>query len=75
MNQALNVYQLEYAYKSAWAGITKSRSFFYRPEYIVDPALWKAIRTGNEITNEDEGAVKEEQEKEKRLKRAMQKYR
>jgi len=36
------------------AGLTKRRSFFYRPEHIEDVALWKAIRTGNSITNIDE---------------------
>jgi hypothetical protein len=34
--KSLNLYHLEYAYKSNIAGITKRRSFFYRPEFISD---------------------------------------
>ena len=40
----MNVYQLEYSYESAYAKLTRHRSFFYRPEYIADGALWKAVR-------------------------------
>ena len=36
VTQSLNLFQLEYAYKSSWAKITKRRSFFYRPEEITD---------------------------------------
>ena len=49
------MYQLEYQYESSYAGITRRRSFFYRPEFIVDGALWKAVRQGNDIsTGKDE---------------------
>lgn len=37
---AMNLFQLEYAYESKWAGITKRRSFFYRPEKIENRDLW-----------------------------------
>ena len=37
---SMNLYQLEYAYESKWAGITKRRSFFYRPEKIENRDLW-----------------------------------
>lgn len=46
---SMNLYQLEYSYKSSWANLTKRRSFFYRPEYISNFDLWKAIRNGSEI--------------------------
>jgi hypothetical protein len=45
----MNLYQLEYSYKSSWANLTKRRSFFYRPEYISNVDLWKALRNGSEI--------------------------
>ena len=35
--------------KSAWAGITKRRSFFYRPEFVENPKLWQDVRMGYEI--------------------------
>lgn len=47
----MNVYQLEYKYRSVLTGLEKRRSFFYRPEYIADNTLWRAVRTGNEIIN------------------------
>lgn len=57
----MNIYQLEYSYKSSWANLTKRRSFFYRPEFISDPELWKTIRTGTEIdameNNEEQAAI------------------
>ena len=51
-SSSLRLYQLEYKYVSSYANITKKRSFFYRPEFIVDGALWKAIRQGNDISND-----------------------
>ena len=51
----MNVYQLEYKYQSNYAKLTRQRSFFYRPEFISNPALWKAVRQGNDIrTDSDE---------------------
>ena len=41
-------------YSSSYSGLTKKRSFFYRPEYIADQVLWKAIRQGNDIKNDDD---------------------
>ena len=35
-------------------GLVRSRSFFYRPEYIEDAALWKAVRNGNEVMAEED---------------------
>jgi hypothetical protein len=38
---------LEYIKKGGnW---TKKRSFFYRPEMIANPEMWKTIRNGNEV--------------------------
>ena len=45
----MNLYQLEYAFESKWAGITKRRSYFYRPECIMNRELWQEIRVGNEV--------------------------
>ena len=58
----MRLYQLEYKYESATAGITKKRSFFYRPEYVVDGALWSTIRRGTDIKN-DEDVEKEAKRK------------
>jgi hypothetical protein len=49
MASSMNLYQLEYSYKSSWANLTKRRSFFYRPEHISNVELWKALRNGSEI--------------------------
>jgi len=50
----MRVFHLEYTYKASYSGLTRSRSFFYRPEYVADAGLWKAIRLGNDIkTDED----------------------
>ncbi len=40
LTKKLNLFQLEYTLSSAWAGITKRRSFFYRPEFVSNPRLW-----------------------------------
>lgn len=50
----MRLYQLEYKYESSYAGITKRRSFFYRPEFLRDPVLWKAIRQGNDIATDED---------------------
>ena len=52
--KAMNLYQLEYTHKSTITGKVRSRSFFYRPEYIEDAALWKAVRNGNEVMAEED---------------------
>ena len=50
----MNVYQLEYTCKSAYTKLTRRKSFFYRPEFISNGAIWKAVRTGTDIkTDED----------------------
>ncbi len=33
-SQKMNLFQLEYSYKSTFANLIKRRSFFYRPEHI-----------------------------------------
>lgn len=36
LTKSINLYQLEYSYKSTFANLTKRRSYFYRPEHIED---------------------------------------
>ena len=57
----MNVYQLEYKYNATYSKLERSSSFFYRPEYIADGALWKAVRLGNDIKTDDD--IKEERRK------------
>ena len=52
--RAMNLYQLEYKHQSTVTGKVRSRSFFYRPEFIEDAVLWKAVRNGNEVVGEEE---------------------
>ena len=73
VTQSLNLFQLEYAYKSSWAKITKRRSFFYRPEEITDNALWRSVRTGCEIDVPDVESDQVKQESD--LRKRMQKKR
>jgi len=50
----MRLYQLEYKYEATYSKLMRSSSFFYRPEFIADNALWKAVRLGNDIkTDED----------------------
>jgi len=48
-SQAMNLYFLEYAFHGRLTGLTKKRTFFYRPEFVANRDLWKEIKTGNEI--------------------------
>ena len=50
----MRLYQLEYDYEASYSKLRRSGSFFYRPEYIVDGALWKAVRQGNDINTDDD---------------------
>ena len=51
----MRVYQLEYEYDSLlFGGSTRAASFFYRPEFISDVVIWKAVRQGNDIVNDDD---------------------
>ena len=59
----MNVYQLEYSYKSSYAKLTRHKSFFYRPEYIASAPLWKAVRQGNDIISDDDVAAQAKQAK------------
>ena len=45
----MNIYQLEYRFLGKYTGLTKGRSFFYRPQHIVNPELWNEIKSGKEI--------------------------
>lgn len=67
MSHRLNIYQLEYSYKSIIASLTKRRSFFYRPEFIVDQQLWKVVRTGNEVETDDVESINKEVNERKAL--------
>ena len=62
-SQKMNVYQLEYSYKSSYAKLTRHKSFFYRPEYIASAPLWKAVRQGNDIISDDDVAAQAKQAK------------
>ena len=53
-HQSMNLYFLEYNFFGKWTGITKRRSFFYRPEFVADRELWNQIKTGNEIMTFDD---------------------
>ena len=47
LSPKLNIYQLEYMKKGGkWE---KRRSLFYRPEFVSNNELWKAVRNGNEV--------------------------
>ncbi len=45
----MNLFQLEYFYISSVARLNKRRSFFYRPECIVNEELWSTLRKGTEV--------------------------
>ena len=73
---SMNLYQLEYNFKSNVTGKTKHRSFFYRPEHIENDQLFKAVRNGNEIMVEDELEVpktKQVDTKQERLEKRVKK--
>ena len=73
---SMNLYQLEYNFKSNITGKTKHRSFFYRPEHIENDQLFKAVRNGNEIMVEDELEVpktKQVDTKQERLEKRVKK--
>ncbi len=45
--RSINIYQLERSYKCCRANLTKTKSSFYRPEFISDPELWQTISYRN----------------------------
>ena len=47
--KTMNIYQLEYNFKGALTGITKRRSYFYRPEHIENRDLWSEIKNGRAV--------------------------
>ena len=53
-------------YASKIARIDKRRSFFYRPEYIVDAELWSVLRKGEEILTKAD-TIEEMTEEEKEI--------
>ena len=48
-SQSMNIYQLEYRFLGKYTGLTKGRSFFYRPQHITNIELWNEIKRGKEI--------------------------
>lgn len=72
---SMRLFQLEYKYESSYSGITRRRSFFYRPEFIANQALWKAVRQGNDIASDEDvskdGQKKTKQELEEMRRAAM----
>jgi hypothetical protein len=52
------MYAIQYAYESKWAKLTKTRSYFYRPEEIVNREMWEEVRKGNEVLLEEDAPTK-----------------
>mmetsp|Transcript_32146 Transcript_32146/g.49160 ORF Transcript_32146/g.49160 Transcript_32146/m.49160 type:complete len:183 (-) Transcript_32146:13-561(-) len=74
----MNLYQLEYAFQGRFMKrLTKRRSYFYRPEFISDRALWDDLKRGTSIkTLEDLTEAEMHAYSTRTLKeRAMAKYR
>jgi len=45
----MNMYYLEYNFRGRMTDLVKQRSFFYRPEFIVNKDLWNEIKNGREV--------------------------
>ena len=44
MGRSMNLFQLEYTYKAPFSKLSRTKSFFYRPEKIFNQDLWQAVR-------------------------------
>lgn len=59
----MNLFFLEYNFAGKFTGLTKKRSFFYRPEFVADRDLWNQIKAGKEIMTLEEVESSEELDK------------
>ena len=74
----MNLYFLEYNYPGRLTGVTKRRSYFYRPEHVEDRELWNLVKTGQEVKTLDDVETGDELDQLRKMKKksdAMSKYR
>lgn len=67
-SKEMNVYQLEYNFQGRMTNLVKKRSYFYRPEHIVNQDLWNELKTGNEVLSMSDIQSAEELDLHRKLK-------
>ena len=74
----MNLYYLEYNFRGRVTQLVKQRSFFYRPEFIINRDLWSEIKQGKEVLTLADMKSAEELDLHRKLKKrksTLSKYR